>query len=257
MDDRNPARVFGEVAEDYDRVRPPYPEALIDDVLAYGEPGRRALEVGAGTGRATEALAARGVPVVAVEPDAAMADVLARRVARFPDVEVVRSSFEEFRATERFGLLFSAEAWHWTRTETRWASAAAALGAGGTLAIWWNTERIADPELRTALLGVFARHAPSVVVNDQPRAPELVWKQWPGDQLSEVAEFGDRASRHYRRPLAMPAADYLGLTRTRSQYRMLPRETRRELLTALTDLFDDEVPLDVYSTLLLARRRDW
>ena len=253
--------MFGELAEDYDRVRPAYPEALLDDVLRYGgdvsslgADGWSALDVGAGTGRATEAFAAKGVSVVAVEPDDAMADVLARRVARFSDVRVVRSTFEEFRAAERFGLLFSAEAWHWTRAETRWSLAAEALADGGTLALFWNTERIADPGLRTAVLQVFARHAPSVVINDEPLAPELVWQQWPGDQLSGVAAFEGLASRHYLRTGNMPAADYLGLTRTRSQFRMLPVSTRRDLLAALTGLFDDEVPLRSHTTLVLARR---
>jgi hypothetical protein len=31
--------VFGEVAETYDRVRPGYPQALVDDVLAFARLG--------------------------------------------------------------------------------------------------------------------------------------------------------------------------------------------------------------------------
>src|SRR5215467_15015689 len=110
MEKRVPGLVFGEVAELYERVRPPYPVALFDDVLSYGQISGRALDVGAGTGRATIAFAARGVPVVAVEPDNAMADILARRAAKFPGVEIVRSRFEEFGTSEQFGLLFCAEA---------------------------------------------------------------------------------------------------------------------------------------------------
>ncbi|WP_460492072.1 hypothetical protein [Dactylosporangium cerinum] len=57
------ARVFGEVADDYERFRPDYPPALIDDVLAYaGLDGAAALEVGAGTGKATVAFAERVSP---------------------------------------------------------------------------------------------------------------------------------------------------------------------------------------------------
>src|SRR5205823_6587846 len=134
----------------------------------------------------------------AVEPDDAMADILARRVAQFPDVQVVRRSFEEFRAAERFGLLFSAEAWHWTLPETRWQLAADALGDGATLALFWNNERIHEPALRASMLRVFARHAPSVVVNDEPVTSEQVWQQWPGDELSGIAGFAGLASRHYR-----------------------------------------------------------
>lgn len=56
---------FGSVAEQYDRIRPSYPEQLVDDVIAYAGDGLtaagRALEVGAGTGKATLQFAARGL----------------------------------------------------------------------------------------------------------------------------------------------------------------------------------------------------
>jgi SAM-dependent methyltransferase len=259
MTNRNPARVFGEVADDYDRVRPAYPDALVDDVLNYCglsqfEAGSRALEVGAGTGRATEAFARTGLPIVAVEPDRAMADVLARRTAPYPGVEIVRRTFEEFRPASRFGLLFSAEAWHWTVPASRWSLASEALAGGGTFALIWNNERIDDPDLRSAMLRVLAEHAPATVVHDDPVTPGTVWTRWPGDELAARPEFGDRTSRHYEVRRAMPKADYLGLTRTRSQFRMLPPENRHDLLAALTALFDDEVPLSIGTAVLLARR---
>jgi SAM-dependent methyltransferase len=258
MGKRIPARVFGEVAGDYDRVRPPYPVAVFDDVMDYGRlagvPGR-ALEVGAGTGRATVPFAARGVPVVAVEPDDAMADVLARRVAGFPGVEIVRRSFEEYRPAGRFGLLYSAEAWHWTLPETRWSSAAGALAEGGTLALFFNNERIADPALRASIVDVFARHAPAVVLRDEPATPEYLWHRWPGDEMSACVAFGDLAGRIYRRDTSVPRDDYLGLMRTRSQFRMLAPGVRETLLAATAEMFGDEVPLMIETTLLLARRR--
>ena len=56
--------VFGEVAEQYDRSRPSYPDAMVDDLveLAGLGPGCRALEVGAGTGKATSAPGVAGAP---------------------------------------------------------------------------------------------------------------------------------------------------------------------------------------------------
>jgi trans-aconitate methyltransferase len=67
------------VAELYDRARPSYPAGAIDALLAHGAlaPGDRVIEVGAGTGKATELLAARGLRVLALEPSAEMAAVAA------------------------------------------------------------------------------------------------------------------------------------------------------------------------------------
>ena len=52
MTTRERGQVFGELAEEYDRVRPGYPAELVTDVLALAGPGP-VLEVGAGTGKAS------------------------------------------------------------------------------------------------------------------------------------------------------------------------------------------------------------
>jgi len=68
--DTERATIFGEVAELYDAARPGYADALAGEVLAYaGLGGRAAVEVGAGTGKATVAFAAQGIPLLCVEPD--------------------------------------------------------------------------------------------------------------------------------------------------------------------------------------------
>jgi hypothetical protein len=64
---------FGVTAEAYERFRPGYPAELFDMVMPYaGQPVRTALEIGAGTGKATRLFAQRGITVTATEPDVAM-----------------------------------------------------------------------------------------------------------------------------------------------------------------------------------------
>ena len=84
--DRALAESFGAEAEQYDRTRPGYPPALIDDLLSGG--ARDVLDIGCGTGIAGRLFLARGCQVLGVEPDARMAGVagtqgLTVEVARF------------------------------------------------------------------------------------------------------------------------------------------------------------------------------
>lgn len=86
------ARSFEAGADAYERHRPRYPEQLFDDIreLAGTRWGARLLEIGAGTGRATLALAERGAEIDAIEPSRDMLDVLAARLASAGLAERVR-----------------------------------------------------------------------------------------------------------------------------------------------------------------------
>src|SRR5262249_11757074 len=124
---------FGEDARLYDRMRPGYPRLLFDDLveLTILGAGARVLEIGSGTGQATEALASRGFRVTALDLSADMAAVCAERCARFGDlVRIEVGPFEHWPATATYDLVFSATAFHWIDPEVRISKSAALLRPG-------------------------------------------------------------------------------------------------------------------------------
>src|SRR4051794_12574240 len=92
--DRPPAASFGVAAEQYDRHRPRYPEALIAGLVTSAN--MRVLDVGAGTGIAATQLASAGAQVLAVEPDERMA-----RVAAAKGIRVEQTTFENWEPASR------------------------------------------------------------------------------------------------------------------------------------------------------------
>jgi SAM-dependent methyltransferase len=244
---------FGEVADDYDRVRLPYPRVLVEEVIAYtggAGAGLLALEVGAGTGKATVAFAERGVAVVAVEPDPRMAAILAGRGLARVRVEI--ATFEQYQAEPEFGLVYSADAWHWTEPATRWSRAAAALAPGGTLALLGHNDRIADARLRQAMLDALG---PEVVVRDEPVADDEVPARWPGPELVAQPAFGDVHTAVHRWSTTITGSDYLAYLMTRAQVRRLSLTQREQLSARLLPVLGATVPLAVDTIAYLARRR--
>ena len=126
---------FETVAELYDRVRPGYPEPLLDRAFATAGLGSGAavLEVGCGTGQLTGALVERGFRVRALDPGAGMLAVARRRVegvelehARFEDVELPSAAFD---------AVISASAFHWVDPAVGWRKAAEILRPGGAIVL--------------------------------------------------------------------------------------------------------------------------
>jgi len=140
---------FGNLAETYDRVRPPYSRPLLDRAQELLELDARArvLDLGAGTGRVTRELARRFEHVVAVEPDERMralnGDALAGSAEAIPleDASV--------------DAVFVGEAFHWFDPEAAIPEIARVLRLRGGLAIlwthWWETEPPLPEEALAAL----------------------------------------------------------------------------------------------------------
>ena len=135
--------VFGTVAESYERFRLGYPDEVVDRTVRYAaRPVRTAVEVGAGTGKATRAFASRDIAVTAIEPDPDMFSVLERETAGMP-VTPVRSTYEEYDGPPA-DLLYAASAMHWTAPASRWTHAARLLLPGGVVAVFGAEMRLAD-----------------------------------------------------------------------------------------------------------------
>ena len=184
--------VFDDVADEYDRHRPTYPDALVDEAcrVAGIGPGDRVLEVGCGTGQLTRSLVARGLRVVAVEPGERLLAVAQRNLAPAAAagtvaaagtaaaacaVEFVHARFEDADLPAKgFRAVFSASAWHWIDPEVGWDRAARLLAQDGTLALI-TYSGILEEHTRAdheAMLGVLAEIAPEIAA-DWPEYHEL------------------------------------------------------------------------------------
>ncbi|MEO0493144.1 MAG: class I SAM-dependent methyltransferase [Actinomycetota bacterium] len=137
---------FDRDAEGYDAGRPDYPAEVYGRVLAHLAVGGgdRVLEVGPGTGQATGRVLATGAAVHAVEPGAALADVLRQRHGG-DRLTVEVATLEDADPEGPFDAVASATAFHWVDPEVGLPILHRVLRPGGRVALWWNVYR--DPSL--------------------------------------------------------------------------------------------------------------
>jgi SAM-dependent methyltransferase len=245
--------VFGEVAELYDAARPTYPEALITDLVAWASAGGgrpRALEVGAGTGKATRLLAAAGVDVLAIEPSAEMAAVARRTTAPGPGtgtpatvtsagtVEVMESDFEHAElGGRRFPLVFAGQAWHWVTLPDGYVRAGEALEPGGRLVVFWNRPRWEESPLRAELNEIYEAHVPPEL-HGGPLHPatddssQYAGEEWAAE-IAAVDGFSEAQVRLYDWSLGYTPDGYLDMLRTISEVRLLDPDARVHFLEAV------------------------
>ena len=244
---------FDDVAELYERVRPDYPERLVDDVvwLSGLPPAGRILEIGAGTGKATLPFARRGYPMLCLEPGSRMAAVAAPKLANFPEVRIEGRTFEDWGPPRGdLDLVMAAQSFHFVDPAIGLPKVAAALRPGGAVALFgYRPRRDGSPAL-ARLQQAYARHAPELLARDAEPPIE--------ERIDATGLFGTVVRASYQGSFEYSVADYVALMETQSNHRLLPADRRERLLAAIGDVITElggTITIEHDLELKLARRR--
>ena len=229
---------FDEVAEQYLRARPGYPEALFEDLVACSGlgPGARILEIGCGPGNASARLADRGYRLTCLEPGPRLAELARRQLASHRDVRVVNETFESYPLpAQTFDLVMAAQSFHWVDPQLRCEKSARALAADGVLAVIANRPVMGTSRVEAAVQNIY-----------ETLVPEMSEQ---GDLLNTVDQFSDELrgsgafprieAREYPWNMEYSTSDYLDLQNTHSNHQMLPELIRSQLLDAVGSAIDE------------------
>lgn len=242
------------MAAAYERFRPGYPDELVDEVFAYAaRPIRSALEIGAGTGKATRLFARRDIEVTATDPDPAMLEELTKHVGGL--VVTVLAAFEELSPTSAYDLVFAAASLHWTNPDERWSRVASMLTPRGTFAAFGGQRDLADADVQKAVRNATSPFLPDDDVPSPDATPPESPMQWPGTELERSDLFTDVRQSVIERRVILSADQYVGHLSTVSAYLMLAKPVREQALDAIVAVLPARVAVDADITLHLARLR--
>ncbi|HTA34476.1 MAG TPA: class I SAM-dependent methyltransferase [Solirubrobacteraceae bacterium] len=219
------ARSFGRVAAEYERGRPGYPPEAIEWLL-----GARPLEVldlGAGTGKLTQALLAAGHRVTAVEPLDEMRAILS---SQLPAALALAGSAEHLPlADASMDAVAVASAFHWFDEGAALAEIARVLRPAGMLGLLGNAFDVSSPWVADVreILGPPAIERPG---------------HWPSvvDLRERFADVEDREFPHEQR---IDRAGLRDLASSRSRLALMDEDQRAAVLAGLDRLWEQEPEL--------------
>jgi len=254
-DRRRHASSFGLAATAYAEHRPDYADAAVRWALERA-PGRRVLDLGAGTGKLTAALLAAGADVAAVEPDPAM---LAELHRAHPQVPAVAGSAEAIPLPDASAdAVLAGNAMHWFDMAAAGPEIARVLAPGGVLAGLWN---VVDDGVDW--VEGLARVSGSAAIG--PRDTPASWRTVTADahlpRTGGAACFGSAEQAEFPNGQLRTADSLVATLATRAGMLVMPEDERaaalariRAYLASRTETAEGEFTLPMLTCVLRVRR---
>ena len=250
----NPGRIhaaaevgFGSAADRYERGRPGYPADAIAFLIAELSiaPGRTVVDLAAGTGKFTAAIASTGARIVAVEPVTEMRGVLERNI---PGVEALDGTAEDMPFQDAsVDAIVVAQAFHWFDGDRAIPEIRRVLPDGGGLGLVWNV-RDETPAWSRRLTEIFDRLA-------GPRDPRHKHGAWRG-AFERTDAFTPLEHRSFEHAREVDREAFLDRVLSVSYVASAPADVRDQVVREVTELLDTDPDLARRDVIAMPYRTD-
>lgn len=156
-------KTFDRIPDRFDRYRPRYCAELfaeLEKVCGLG-PGKAVLEIGPGTGQATEPVLKTGCDYTAIELGENFTAFMCEKFSVYPNFRIVNADFETYPFAENaYDLVYSAATIQWIPEEIAFSKTYKMLKPGGYLAMFMtrSDERTSNPALADRIDEVYQAH---------------------------------------------------------------------------------------------------
>ena len=258
-------KIFDAIPEEFDKWRPRYCDELFIDLIKHSklDSNKTALEIGPGTGQATEPILKTGCSYLAIELGENLAEFMKNKFNPYSNFQLINADFETYDfGRDNFDLIYSAAAFQWIKEEIGYPKVYDMLKSGGTFAKFAVATGSRVPDLDDKIQEVYAEffrpetnyreymkqkneHSPSALENLSQ------------EKLLEKFGFIDIECRHYSKIREFNADDYISYKFTHADHITLPEPYRSKFADGIRRIildYGNKVTLDDDIILHLARK---
>jgi ubiquinone/menaquinone biosynthesis C-methylase UbiE len=246
-------KVFDSIPEEFDKWRTNYCDELFADVIEYAklDSSKTALEIGPGTGQATEPILKSGCSYLAIELGKHLAEYTKNKFSSYDNFQIVNADFETYDFGQpKFDLVYSAATIQWIPEEIGFPKVYDILKSNGTFAMMLTRtdNKSANEDLYLKIQEVY----------DEYFHPET--KYTCSLKYNNVVNYGfiDFECRHYHKTREYNADDYVSLISTHADHITLQEPYKTKFYQGIRDAilsFDNKIILYDTIDLYLARKK--
>jgi SAM-dependent methyltransferase len=214
-------------AADYEAARPSYPPEAVAWLVEHLriEPGKRVVDLAAGTGKLTRLLLSTGADLIGAEPVAGMRATFAANV---PGVPMLATTAEQLAFRDgSLDAVTVAQAFHWFDHERAVADLARVLRVGGRVGLVWNArDRSAD----------WVDQVWGIMDRVEKKAPWRDHDNWRDSAFVDMPGFGPLHEGEFRHEQTVTPAAMVQRVASVSHVAVLPEAERAAVLDEVRDL---------------------
>jgi trans-aconitate methyltransferase len=222
---------FNNVASSYEKYRPSYPNEMFTHIFNYANLNKNdsVLEIGCGTGKATEGFLNNGYEnITCIEYGDKLAQLTKEKFSGYPAVQVIRSPFEDWESNKnQYSLAFSGTAFHFISPHIGYPKTASYLKENGVIAFFWFVHIPSEEPVYQEISSLYKKYAPQL---DDRNVPALEKEIEDRSRLTtESGHFHQLKVHTYRWVQTYKPDEYIGLLNTHSGHQVLQEEQKQAL----------------------------
>lgn len=240
-------KIFNTIPEEFDKWRPRYCPELFADLIEHAKlnPIKFVLEIGPGTGQATEPILKSGCSYLAIELGEPFTQVMKNKFGIYDNFQIVNADFETYDfGRDRFDLVYSAATFQWIDEDIGYPKLQDILKSGGTFAHFGVASGSRVPELDDKIQEIYAEHYhPEIDYRDymaklKENSPSHL-ENLNQEQLFKRFGFVDIERRNYTATREFTTEDYISYKFTHCDHLTLKEPYKSKFIAGIKEIVDN------------------